>query len=64
MLNMSDLPTQLQSAEKSWTFSFKDTSLDSAALNRLGMFPRQNWVRKLTFLLAALNLNISFPLTN
>ena len=42
MLNMSDLPTQLQSAEKSWTFSFKDTSLDSAALNRLGMFPRQN----------------------
>ena len=28
------------------------------------MFLRQNWDGKLTFLLSALNLKISFPLTN
>ena len=44
--------------------SFKDTSLDSVALNPLKILPRQNWVGKLTFLLSALNLKIYFLLTN
>ena len=57
MFSMSDLSIE-------YTFSFKDTSLDSVALNPLHMLPRQNWVGKLTFLLSALNLNNAFLLTN
>ena len=60
MFNMSDLSIELLSTQKSYKFSFKDTSQDSAALNPSGMLPRQNWVGKLTFLLSALNLKISF----
>ena len=41
MFNISDLPVELQSTEKSYTFPFKDTSLDSVAPNPLDMFPRQ-----------------------
>ena len=63
MFNMSDLLIELQSTEQSYTFPSKDTSLDLVALNPLDKFPRQNWVRKFTFLLTALNLKISFPLT-
>ena len=60
MFNMSDLSTELQSTEKSCIFPFKDTSLDSVALNTLEILTRQNLVGKLTFLLSALNLNIFF----
>ena len=42
MLNISDLTIELKSAEKSSTFLFKDTSLDSVALNQLFMVMRQN----------------------
>ena len=63
MFNMSDLSIELQSFEKSNTFSFKDSALDSVALSPLDIFPRENWVGKLTFSLSALNLKIYFPLT-
>ena len=63
MFNMLHLSIELQSAEKSYKFPFTDTSLDSVALNPVDILPRQNWVGKLTFLLSALNLKISFPLT-
>ena len=43
MFNMSDLSIKLQSTEKPYIFPFKDTSLESAALNPLYMLPRQNW---------------------
>ena len=33
MFSMSDLSTDLQSTEKLYTFSFKNTSLDSIVLN-------------------------------
>ena len=42
MVNMSDLSTELQSTEKSYTVPFKDTSPDSVALNSLDILPRQN----------------------
>ena len=42
MFNMSDLSVALQSTGKSYTFPFKDTSLDSVAPNSLDMLPRQN----------------------
>ena len=42
MFNMSDLSIELQSTEKSYTFPFKDNSLDSVALNPLEILPRQN----------------------
>ena len=42
MFNMEELSIELQSTEKSYTFSFKDTSLDSVALNPLDILPRQN----------------------
>ena len=61
---MSDLSIELLATDKSYTFSFKDTSLDSVALNPLEIFHRQNCVGKLAFLLSALNLNTPFPLTN
>ena len=64
MFNMSDLSIELQSTEKSYTFLFIDTSLDSVALNPSDVLPKQNQTGKLTFLLPALNLIISFPLTN
>ena len=64
MFNMSDLSIEFYSTEKSYTFPFKDTSLDSEALNTSDIVPKPNRVRKLTFLLSALNLIISFPLTN
>ena len=61
---MSDLSIELQSTEKSYTFTFKDTSLDSVALNPSDILPKKNRVGKLTFLLSALNLMISFSLTS
>ena len=42
MSNMSDLSVALQSTEKSCTFTFKDTTLETVACNLLGMLPRQN----------------------
>ena len=42
MFNMSDLLIELQSTEKSYTIPFKDTSLESLALNPLDILPRQN----------------------
>ena len=38
MFNMSDLSIDLQSTEKSCTFPFKDTSLDSVVLNPLKIY--------------------------
>ena len=64
MFNMSDLSKELWLTEKSCTFPFKDTSQHSVALNLLEILPRQNCVGKLSFLLLALNLSISFALTN
>ena len=61
---MSELSIVLQSTEKSYLFPFEDTSVDTVALYPLEMLSRQNWVWKLRFLLSALNLRISFPLTN
>ena len=61
---MSELSIVLQSTEKSYVFPFEDTSVDTVALNPLEILSRQNWVRKLRFLLSALNLRISFPLKN
>ena len=63
MFNMSDLSRDLESTEKPYTFPFKDTCLDSLALNSLEVLPRQNCVGKLTFLFFALKLKIIFPLT-
>ena len=37
-----DLSIELSSTEKSYTFPFKDASLDSVALNPLEILPRQN----------------------
>ena len=42
MFNMSDLSIELSLTEKSYIFSFKDTSLDSVVLNPLDVLPRQN----------------------
>ena len=56
MFNTSDLPIEIKSTEKSCTFPFKITSLDSLALNPLDLLSRQNWVGKLTYSLSALNL--------
>ena len=42
MLNMSNLSTELELTEKSYTFLFKDTCLDSVTINPLDMLPRQN----------------------
>ena len=53
MFNMSDYSIELRSTEKSYSFPFKGTSLDSVALNPLDILPRQNCVGKLTFLLRA-----------
>ena len=41
MFNMSDLSTELYSIEK-YIFSFKDTSLNSVALNSSDILPKQN----------------------
>ena len=41
MFNISDLSTGLSSTGKSYTFPFKDTSLDSVVPNPLDMLPRQ-----------------------
>ena len=64
MLNMSNLSIELELTEKSYTFLFKDTCLDSVTINPLDMLPRQNWGEKLTFLLSDVNLKVSFLLTN
>ena len=64
MFNMPDSSIELESTEKPSTSPFKDNSLDSLVLNPLDILPRQNWAKKLTFLLSALNLKSSFPLTN
>ena len=42
MFTMSHRLIALQSNENSYTFSFKDTSLDSTAPKFLDMFSRQN----------------------
>ena len=42
MFIILNLSIELQSAEKSYTFPFKDTSLDLVALNPLDILPRQN----------------------
>ena len=42
MFNMSDLSIELSLTEKSYIFSFKDTSPDSVVLNPLDVLPRQN----------------------
>ena len=63
MFNMSDLWIEMWSNGTHHThhiFSFRDASLNWASLNPLEMLHRENWVGKLTFLLSALNLNISF----
>ena len=39
---MSDLSIELQSTEKSWTFPYKDTSLELVALKLLEILPRRN----------------------
>ena len=41
MFNMSDLSIDLSSTKKLNTFLFKDTSLDSVALNPLEMLPNK-----------------------
>ena len=64
MFNMLDLSIELQLIEKSYTFPFKDTSLNLVALNPSDILLEQNQDGKLTFLLSALNLIISFLLTN
>ena len=61
---MLDLSVASKSTKKSYAFPFKDTSPDPVAPNPLDMLPRQKWGGKLTFPLLALNLKISFPLTN
>ena len=62
MFLVSDLSIELLSTEKLYIFLFKDTSLDSVALNPSEISPKQNQVGKLKFLLLALNLIICFPL--
>ena len=42
MFKTSDLSIELQSTGKSYTFTFKDASLESVALNPLDTLPRQN----------------------
>ena len=49
MFNTSGFSIELQSAEKSYAFPSKDTSLDSVALYQLDIPPRQNCIGKLTF---------------
>ena len=61
---MSDLSMELYSTEKLYTFPFKDTSIDSLALNPPDILYKQNRIGKLTFLLSALNFIISLPLRN
>ena len=63
MCNISNLSIELKSTEKTYTFPFKDTSLDSVARNSLDMLLRMNRVGKFKFSLSALTLQISFPLT-
>ena len=48
---MWELLIALQLTEKSYTFPFKGTSLESITPNLLYVLPRQNWVEKSTFLL-------------
>ena len=64
MFKVLDLSIALQSTEKSYTFPLKDTSFKSLLQTSLDMPSRQNWDRKLTFPLLALNRYISFLLTN
>ena len=45
MFDISDLSIELLSTKKSYSFPFKDTSLDSVALNPLDILPRQNRVK-------------------
>ena len=59
-----DSSIELSSTEKSCAFPFKDTSTHLVAINPLEIFPKKNCAGKLTFLLFALNFQISFPLTN
>ena len=59
---MSDLSKALKSTEKPYTFSFKDSSLDSVAPNS-DIFPKQNQVGKLIFLSLALKFSITKQIT-
>ena len=54
----SDLSKELYSTERPYTFSFKDTSLNSVLLNPSNILPKQSRVERLTLLLLALNLKI------
>ena len=56
MFNMSKLLIAFLSTEKLYKFPFKDTFVDSTTSIFLDMFPRQNCVEKLKFLLSALSL--------
>ena len=40
MFNMLDLSIELKSTEKSYTFSFKESSVDSEALNSTGILQK------------------------
>ena len=60
MFTVLALSVELQSTEKSYTFSFKDTSLEPIKPILFDMLPRQNWAGRLTFPSLVLNLNISF----
>ena len=42
MFNASDLSIASKSTEESYTFPFKDASLESIAPNPLNMLPKQN----------------------
>ena len=42
MFNMSDLSIELWSTKKSYTYPFKDTPLDSVALNPSDILSKQN----------------------
>ena len=46
MFNISQLLVELKPAEKSYTFSFKDSSLGSILLNPSDIIPKQNPVEK------------------
>lgn len=54
----SDLSKELYSTERPYTFSFKDTSLNSVLLNPSNILPKQSRVERLALLLSALNLKV------
>ena len=46
MFNTSDISIELYSAEKSYTFPFKDISPDSVSLNPADILPTENRIGK------------------